>query len=130
MNIRFLGLASLLLAAPLTVTSSPAAPEDRAARLLADGGRIALTDAGPHVSTGTFRIQVATKLGPPDLRLSDGTWLYHHRRVSDSTAQGSLLVQFDAAGRVSALSLATPATVVALRAAAEDQRSRGRLAAN
>jgi hypothetical protein len=130
MNIRFLGLASLLLAVPLTVTSSPAAPEDRAARLLADGGRIALTDAGPHVSTGTFRIQVATKLGPPDLRLSDGTWLYHHRRVSDSTAQGSLLVQFDAAGRVSALSLATPATVVALRAAAEDQRSRGRLAAN
>lgn len=130
MNIRLLGLASLLLVAPLTASSSPAAPEDRAAQLLAQHGRIAVSDAGPHVSTGTFRIQVATKLGQPDLRLGDGTWIYHPRRVSGSTAQGSLVVQFDGQGRVSDLSLATPAVVAALRAAPEPAGPGTRLAAN
>jgi hypothetical protein len=130
MNTRFLALAALLLAAPLTVTASPAAPDDRAAQLLAHRGRIAVTDAGPHVSTGTFRIQVASKLGQPDLRLNDGTWVYLQRRVNDSFAQGSLLVQFGANGRVCSLSLVTPAVFAALRSESVVQPASARMAAN
>jgi hypothetical protein len=71
--------------------------------------------AGAHVARGTFRIQVSTKLGRPDLELADGSWLYHGRTIAGSSARGTLVVRF-AQGRVSELALVTPAVVAALRA--------------
>lgn len=107
--------AGLLLAASSLAAASVAAPgPDRAAALLAAHGRLALTQAGPFVAPGTFRIQVAAKLGRPDLTLPDGTWLYHGRGVPDSAARGTLVVRFDA-GRVRELALVTPAVVAALQ---------------
>lgn len=90
---------------------------DRAANLLARDGTVAVTAAGPFVEIGTFRVQVAAKLGRPDLVLRDGAWLYHHRRIDGSAAEGTLVVRFDG-GRVAALSVVTPAVVAALREAA------------
>jgi hypothetical protein len=78
-------------------------------------GTVAVANAGPHVAVGTFRIQVETKLGRPDVKLADGTWLYRGRAVAGSRATGTLVVRF-ADGRVSALALATPAAVAVLRA--------------
>jgi hypothetical protein len=112
--------ASLLLAATVALASPFAAakepsPSDRAAQLLAAKGTVPVQAAGPHVERGTFRIQLSTKLGRPDLVLSDGTWLYHNRTVEGSNARGTLVVRFDK-GRVSDLALVTPAVVAALRA--------------
>ncbi len=107
--------AALLAAATLSAAPSVPAP-DRAAALLATHGRIAVTEAGPFVAPGTFRVQVAAKLGRPDLTLADGTWLYHGHTVADSAARGTLVVRFDG-GRVRDLALVTPAVVAALQAA-------------
>jgi len=113
----FAGLAGLLLAASCFAAAPDSAPAaDRAAALLATHGRLAVTDAGPFVAPGTFRVQVAAKLGRPDLTLPDGTWLYHGHRVPDSEARGTLVVRFDA-GRVRDLALVTPAVVAALQSA-------------
>lgn len=114
--LRSVLLAATLLA-PLTAAPESTATADRASQLLATHGTLPIASAGPYVSSGTFRIQVAAKLGRPDLQLTDGTWIYHQRRVSDSTATGSLLVRFDAKGRVSSLHLASAAAVAALRTA-------------
>jgi hypothetical protein len=89
---------------------------DRAAELLARHGSIPLSAFGDYVEVGTFAIQVSVKLGEPDSRLPDGTWLYDHRRIADSDAEGTVVVCFKN-GRVSNLSLATHATVARLRAA-------------
>jgi hypothetical protein len=88
---------------------------DRAAMLLARRGSIELKTFGDYVEVGTFAIQVAVKIGRPDERLADGTWLYHHRRIADSNAEGTVVVRFER-GRVSALDLVTPATVARLQA--------------
>lgn len=101
-----LGLASLAAA----TTDHP----DAAVHLLATRGTIPVSAAGPHVQPGTFRVQVAAKLGRPDFVLADGTWLYQRRRVHDSDAEGTLVVQFRD-GRVSSLELASPAVALALR---------------
>ena len=111
------GLAGLLLAlSPVAAAPATTPATDRAATLLATHGRLAVTDAGPFVAPGTFRVQVAAKLGRPDLTLPDGTWLYHGHRVPDSDARGTLVVRFDA-GRVRDLALVTPAVVAALQTA-------------
>lgn len=111
------GLIAALFSLPLL--SAAAAPArgtgDRAAEILASRGSLPATSAGPHVEIGTFRIQVAAKLGRPDATLADGTWLYHRRKALESAAEGTLVICFSG-GRVSALSLATPATVATLRA--------------
>lgn len=126
--LRLLAAATLFAAAAgLSAAPAPAPAADRAATLLAAHGRLAVTDAGPFVAPGTFRVQVAAKLGRPDLALPDGTWLYHGHRVPDSDARGTLVVRF-AAGRVRDLALVTPAVVAALQAA--PARADTRLAAH
>ncbi|HUR59960.1 MAG TPA: hypothetical protein VM029_19720 [Opitutaceae bacterium] len=112
-------LLTACVGAPAFVSAAPAA--DRAADVLARDGTLAAATAGRFVEVGTYRVQVAAKLGRPDLILQDGTWLYRGRKVEDSSAQGTLVVRF-ANGRVTSLALATPAVVAALRA---DPRARG-----
>ena len=90
------------------------ATADRAESLLAGRGSIPVEAAGPYVEVGTYRIQVAVKLGRPAARLPDGTWLYENFVADGSNARGTLVVRF-AQGRVSSLMLATPAVVAALR---------------
>jgi hypothetical protein len=112
----------LLLAIGLVLPSRHAqaslasTPTDPAALLRAHGA-LAVDQAGPYVHRGSFRIQVATKLGSPDAILPDGTWLYHSYAVPESAADGTLVVRF-ANGRVSEIVLASSATVSALRSAA------------
>ncbi|MBI5694021.1 MAG: hypothetical protein HZC55_28430 [Verrucomicrobia bacterium] len=118
---------SAVLVLCAVAASAGAAPADRAAAALARHGSLPLVAAGPHVAPGTFQIQVAAKLGRPDDRLADGTWLYHHHRVEASDAEGTLVVRFGADRRVSSLSLATAAVVASLRANPVD--GAGRLAA-
>jgi hypothetical protein len=104
---------SFPLFAAASTRSEPAA-RDRAAELLTQRGTVSAVAAGRHVEPGTFRVQVAAKLGRPDAVLADGTWLYHSRKIEGSTATGTLVVRFTA-GRVVSLALASPATVAALR---------------
>ena len=120
MKTRFLPLALALTASALFSTASAmdATPSmDAATQALNRQGSIAVTQAGPFVALGTFRVQVAAKLGRPDLALPDGTWLFRHRRVEGSDAAGTLVVRFNA-GRVSSMSLVTPAVATALYEAA------------
>lgn len=107
-------LFATLLALTVTLPAAAQSAPDTAAQLLARQGHVAVTNVGKFVEPGTFRIQVAAKLGQPDARLADGTWLYHRRRVAGSDAEGTLVVRF-AAGRVHTLALATPAVVAAWR---------------
>jgi len=104
-----------VLPALASVTDAPAA--DHPAHLLAILGSVSVSNAGPYVEIGTYQIQVSVKLGEPSARLPDGTWLYDHRGIEGSAAEGTLVVRF-AGGRVSGLSLATPRVVAALRDAA------------
>lgn len=110
-------VSAALLVLPLLACSLAAGPAaaDRAAEILATQGTLPVAAAGRYVEIGTFRVQVTAKLGRPDVTLPDGTWLYHGRKTENSTAQGTLVIRFNG-GRVSALGLATPATVAALRA--------------
>ena len=103
------GLASFASAA-----STPETRSDAAARHLAQHGAVSITRAGPFVAPGTYRVQVSTKFGRPDTILADGTWMYHHRRIEGSDAEGTLVVRFEQ-GRVSALTLVTPAVATAMR---------------
>ncbi len=90
-----------------------AADSSRAAELLARDGSVAVKNAGPYVETGTFQIQVLAKLGQPTAKLGDGTWLYPHYEVENTTATGTLVVKFNT-GRVSQLSLVTPRVAIAM----------------
>jgi hypothetical protein len=87
---------------------------DRATQLLNSSGAISIKAAGPYVENGTYQIQVAAKLGRPNVILGDGAWLYNNFAVADSNATGTLVVRFDQ-GRVVDLSLVTPAVVAAMR---------------
>ena len=107
-SLRVAALASTLFLA------SSAVAADRAADMLAATGSVKIESVGPYVSTGTYRVQVSAKLGHPTTTLSDGTWIYENFNANDSGASGALVIRFTD-GRVSSLSLATPATVVALR---------------
>ncbi|HVU22584.1 MAG TPA: hypothetical protein VHE13_00560 [Opitutus sp.] len=106
-------LLAVASAAPAVLSSAADAP-DRAAELLRLTGRLAVRAAGPYVEIGTYRIQVASKLGSPTARLADGTWLYDHFAAENSAAHGTLVVRF-AGGRVHELYLAAPAAIAALR---------------
>lgn len=116
MKSRLLSLTALALASFAAAPGAAASPAaDRAAHLLATQGSIAVQAAGPYVECGSFRVHVAAHLGRPDATLPDGTWIYHQRAIAGSDATGSLIVRFDARGRVQALSLGTPAHVAALQ---------------
>ncbi len=115
MKTSLLALLAFAASAAFASTSpSSASAPDAATYLLQQHGAIAVAKAGPHVEAGTFRVQVAAKLGRPDETLADGSWLYHDRRVSESTAKGTLVVRFTG-GRVQALSLVAPQALIALR---------------
>lgn len=105
------------LAATLAATAVSASPgqnsADSASTLLARDGRVVVSAAGPYVEVGTFRIQVAAKLGQPTDRLADGTWLYRNFEAERSSARGTLVVRFES-GRVSGLTLVTPAVATAM----------------
>lgn len=115
-SLRTAALAAALLLLPAVASANDSATADRAESLLAGRGSIPVEAAGPYVEVGTYRIQVAVKLGRPAARLPDGTWLYENFVADGSNARGTLVVRF-AQGRVSALTLATPAVVAALRSA-------------
>lgn len=113
--LRTFALMATLAALPFAAQAAEKSTTDSAARILAANGAVAVENAGPYVERGTFRIQVAEKLGRPNLELPDGTWLYHNRTVEGSAARGTLVVRF-AKGRVTELAIAAPAVVAALRA--------------
>ncbi len=102
-----------LFALPVLASARDDQPADRAAALLARHGTVLVQNAGPYVETGTFQIQVSTALGQPTHRLADGTWLYARYEVEESNARGTLVVRFEK-GRVSELTLVTPAVALAL----------------
>lgn len=119
------------LVAPLAFASRPphaATSRDPAAERLAAHGRLAISAAGPYVERGTFRVQVAAKLGRPDAVLADGTWLYERHAIAGSAAQGTLVVRF-ADGRVTDLALLMPGSAAALRTEIETRGESSLLAA-
>ena len=80
LNVRLIRRSALAAALSLPLfapaASAPApTTADRAAEWLAQRGTVAAVAAGRFVEPGTFRVQVAAKLGRPDLTLADGTWL-------------------------------------------------------
>lgn len=120
-NVRGLLAASaitMLLSSALSGATLVSSQDVAAQRLARDGGVI-VAAAGSFVALGTFRVQVSHKLGRADLILADGTWLYHRHRITDSAAEGTLVVRFKE-GRVSSLTLVTPATIAIVLA--EEQR--------
>ena len=112
---KILLLSTLVSAAPFAAAFGAERMTDNAADALRRDGSVNVSTAGPHVAVGTFRVQVAAKLGRPDLTLADGSWLYRGRRVDGSFAQGTLVIRFND-GRVNSLLLATDAVVADLRA--------------
>ena len=109
---RTAAFASSLLV--LSASAKDTASVDRVSQLLATRGSIPMHAVGPYVEVGTFRIQVSAKLGRPSAQLNEGTWLYENFKAEGTSARGTLIVGFKE-GRVSSLSLATPAVVAALR---------------
>jgi hypothetical protein len=118
---RSAAIAAALLVLPAFASAKGREAKDPAGQLLALHGTVQVAAAGPYVEVGTFQIQVAVKLGRPAAKLADGTWLYPNTRVEDSDATGTLLVRFDR-GRVSGLSLVTPAVAMALAKAGDPLR--------
>ena len=110
-SLRFALLVSVALGSTDLAHANERTPS--AERLLAATGRVTVERVTPYVEVGTFRIQVSTKLGQPDTRLADGTWLYHRRVVEGSNATGTVVVRFNG-GRVSQLELVTPAVAAAM----------------
>lgn len=109
-SLRVAALASTLFAASAAFAQHP----DRAAQVLAATGSLRVTNVGPYVAAGTYRVQVSTQLGHPTATLPDGTWLYENFNADGSSASGTLVVRF-ASNRVTSLTLAGPAVVTALR---------------
>jgi ABC-type spermidine/putrescine transport system permease subunit II len=109
-SLRVAALAVTLLVLPAAFAQNP----DRIAQALAARGSVRVDAVGPDVNVGTCRVQVFAQLGSPTSTLPDGTWLYQDYLADGSEAHGTLVVHFNA-GRVSSLSLASPAVVVALR---------------
>jgi hypothetical protein len=108
-----LSLAATVLFPPASLSAHDTPVADPALKLLLSQGIVSIAAVGPYVEVGTFRVQVAAKLGRPGAQLSDGTWLYPHRSVDGSAAQGTVIVRFTG-GRVSSLSIATPAVIAAM----------------
>jgi hypothetical protein len=116
-TLRSLALAASLLALPVLASARDSAAPDRAASLLAARGAIELSAVGRTIERGTYRVEVVTKLGQGTV-LADGTRLFAGYSVDDSAARGTLVVRFDAQGRVTQLKLVTPAVATALAAEA------------
>jgi hypothetical protein len=122
-------VSALRLAAPVVmlvlftdgVSAKNAVPADRAAELLAHYGSVTIKAAGPHVEVGSYAIWVEGKLGRPSAKLPDGTWLYHSYDVKGSDARGTLVVRFND-GRVSGMTLVTPAVAMAMTAPKESPK--------
>ena len=114
-SLRAAVLASAMLLTSAALIAGPSPASDAASERLAAAGTISVKSVGQYVEQGTLRIQVSTKLGRPTTILSDGTWLYDNRKVIESEASGTLVVRFQK-GRVSDLSLVTPAVAVAMKA--------------
>ena len=117
-------LSAAASACVASAASSSGTAADAAARTLVSNGSVSVAQVGPYVTPGTFRVQVSTKLGRPDLILADGTWLYHRHRIERSEAEGTLVVRFTG-GRVSSLALVTPTVAAALHRDAEGSRGTG-----
>ena len=120
--LRSVALLASLLAFPVLASARNARPADPAAQVLGLNGSVPVKNAGPYVESGTFQIQVSAKLGRPAARLDNGAWLYPNFTIADSNAAGTLVVHFNQ-GRVSELSLVTPAVAMAMSApkAAQDK---------
>ena len=125
-SLRAAALASTLFVF-VTTASAKNTAADRAEQLLARHGSVEVSAIGDYVEIGTFLIQVSVTLGAPDNKLADGTWLYSRKRIENSEAQGTLVVRFTN-GRVSSLTLATPAVVAALRDAQSPNKTKGLVA--
>lgn len=110
-SFRAILLAALAFPFALNASPSPHSAES----LLQTQGSVRVRSVGPHVAAGTYQIQVSTKLGRPDARLPDGSWLYYNRRVESTDAEGILVIRFTQ-GRVSDLLLASPMMISVLRA--------------
>lgn len=113
---------SFAVSPSVAVASQTSQTGPRAAQHLAARDSLPLKAVGPYVHAGTFRIQVSTKLGRPDFALPDGTWLYDGYALPQGGARGTLVVRF-VQGRVSHLSLVSPAFSAALRQHANDPAS-------
>jgi hypothetical protein len=113
--LRTVALATALGVLPAIASATNSPPVDRASQLLTLRGSVPVKNVGPYVEIGTYQIQVSGKLGQPSAKLRNGTWLYDHRVIAGSAAEGTLIVRF-ADGRVSSLALATPSVVATLRA--------------
>ena len=125
-SLRAAALASTLFVF-VTTASAKNTAADRAEQLLARHGSVEVSAIGDYVEIGTFLIQVSVTLGAPDNKLADGTWLYSRKRIENSEAQGTLVVRFTN-GRVSSLTLATPAVVAALRDAPSPNKTKNLVA--
>lgn len=110
---RLVAASSALFLLSLSAVAKDTTANDRVSQLLASQGSIPVKAAGPYVEVGTYPIQVSVKLGRPNSRLPDGAWLYENFQTGSSSARGTLIVRFHH-GRVSSLSLATPAVVASL----------------
>lgn len=122
--------AAALVPALLVLSSFAAAADapDHTADLLATYGTVPVKAAGPYVEIGTYRIQVRVRLGRPYAMLPDGAYLYKNFTADDSDATGTLVIRFDH-GRVSQMSLVTPAVATALLKAPPDRSNKAMVAA-
>ena len=102
-----------LILLPSFASAKSATATDRAKSALEQHGSLQVTSAGPYVEIGTYQIQVMVKLGEPNKKLTDGTWLYDGFNVDDSDASGLLAVRFDR-GLVSSLTIVTPSVALAM----------------
>ena len=111
--LRIAALAAALLIVPALAFATDTASADRIAQQFALKGAVSVKAAGPYVEIGTYQVQVSAKLGRAGNVLSDGTWLYPNFTANASDAAGTLVVRFHQ-GRVSELSLVTPAIAMAM----------------
>ena len=110
---RAAALAAALFLVPSIVSASNASLADHASQLFASTGFVHVTEAGPYVELGSYRIQVWTMLGRPYKQLADGSYLYRGFSVDERAASGTLVVRFSD-GRVSDLLLVSRAVETAM----------------
>lgn len=120
-TLRVAALSSTLFLIPVSASAKDSAAADPTAQALDSIGVVPVKAAGPYVQIGSYRIHVRMRLGRPNAMLPDGTWLYNDISADNSAAKGTLVVRFDQ-GKVSQLSLVSPAVATAmLRAPAPKQ---------
>jgi hypothetical protein len=105
---------SLILASVNHAAVPESAPSDRAAAKLNLYGSVGVESVGSNVRIGASKAEVALTVGSPSQVLSDGQWIFFRDFwVDHSVAHGSLVVGF-VGGKVSELTIVTPAKGVAL----------------